>query len=86
MGWVGFLDSATVDWLTHGDLTIDEIADLTQEALIAAVGLAFGNRSDDATQERALSQVSQPVQRSSRNDVGVAPVDFRGYEESAVSD
>jgi AcrR family transcriptional regulator len=41
-GWLGFAEAASLDWLTHGDLTQTAIRDLLVDALLPTLRLALG--------------------------------------------
>ncbi len=59
MGWAGFLDRATMDWLLHDKPTMDEVAEMCRETLVLVIRVANGVRFDEMTDEQALLQVSR---------------------------
>lgn len=57
-GWAGYLDNVTTDWLHHGDVERDEIAEQCVQALVALITVADGLPFDTEIQNAALTQVS----------------------------
>ena len=41
-GWLGFAEAASLDWLTHGDLTQQEVRDLLVDMLLPTLRVAMG--------------------------------------------
>ncbi|MGX1163647.1 TetR family transcriptional regulator [Arthrobacter sp. SLBN-100] len=58
-GWAGFLDSATLDWVAHETCPIEEVTEICRETLMAAVGVAIGDRDGEMTEEQTLRQVAR---------------------------
>lgn len=57
-GWAGYLDSITLDWLSHGDLELDEIINNCVQALVAIIQVANGDHFDVEVENAALGSVS----------------------------
>lgn len=57
-GWAGYLDSVTLDWLSHGDLELDEITNHCVQTLVAIIRLANGDHFDVEVENAALRSVS----------------------------
>ncbi|MEU7004112.1 TetR/AcrR family transcriptional regulator [Nonomuraea sp. NPDC046570] len=57
-GWVGFLDEITLDWLAHGDVPLDDIVQLANDALIAALRSVEGHHPDVTTMLGDLTPVA----------------------------
>lgn len=57
-GWAGYLDSITLEWLSHGDLELDEITNHCVQALVAIIRLANGDHFDIEEENAALGSVS----------------------------
>lgn len=66
-GWIGFLDNATLDWLDHGDTSLEEITELLLQALISAVLAANGRVFDLETELATLARVTSPDKPSAPN-------------------
>lgn len=59
-GWYAFVDSVTMAYLEHQDVTLAEATDMCTQALVAAVNSATGVRMDPDVELRTLEQVSGP--------------------------
>jgi len=46
-GWLGFAEAASLDWLTHDDLTQAEVRELLVDMLLPTLRVALGMRTTD---------------------------------------
>jgi len=69
-GYLGFVDTVTIDWLAHLDTEVDEVVDLCVQSLVAAVRAANGRLFDVETELEALAQVSLTSEKRGRPDTG----------------
>ena len=57
-GWMGYLDTMTLDWAAHRDLDIEVVTDLCVQALINAVRASAGQRFDPVVELDTLNRLS----------------------------